>query len=189
MNASYYVLPLLCLFFVSTSQDETIKWTKDRNLKWSDFENTLQKDSPVAALSWIGITYSAPITLNPERCFLEIYAGFDKKKSRIWKEKTNDHILSHEQGHFNLAEIYARKMRCYLTSNPYKIYYSDFESDLNIILKAYEDSLEIVSDKYDFETDHSQEIKKQSEWSIKIKNELKELNKYNNTYVTILFKP
>jgi hypothetical protein len=187
MKINFIIIYLLNFFFVQNNQDSIIKWKKDNKLKWIDYEAILKKETPVAAVSSVGI-YSAFISINNEKSLIEIYAGFDKKKSAVWNVKANDNILTHEQGHFDLVELYSRKMRKYLSNNQYKIDFYNYEIELDKLFNLYDDSLKNMQDQYDWETHFSLELEKQIMWTKTIKSELKNLDIYSNTFVTIYFK-
>ena len=89
----------------------------------------------------------------------------------------NDYILSHEQAHFDIAEIYARKLNKLLRS--YKPDENNFTRDVNKIyenvMKEYND----MQEEYDQETNFSINKIKQEEWLGKVSKELDNLNKYS----------
>jgi len=95
----------------------------------------------------------------------------------------NDHILSHEQGHFDISEIYARKLNKALKA--YRPRENSISRDVNEIYKKVMDEKEEYQTKYDKETDFSRNKQQQSEWLEKIKDELDDLDEYANYGSTI----
>jgi predicted secreted Zn-dependent protease len=78
--------------------------------------------------------------------------------------------LLHEQGHFDITELYARKLDEAIREynfNPKK-----FKTDLDQIYKDIMDEKEDRQNRYDLETDFSRNQEKQAEWIKKIQKEL-----------------
>jgi predicted secreted Zn-dependent protease len=93
-----------------------------------------------------------------------------------WGRIKNDHILSHEQGHFDIAEIYARKLNKALSA--YVFNRNTVSRDVNAI---YDDVIKLhhkAQEQYDDETDYSRNFKEQEEWKNRIAAELKILESF-----------
>jgi predicted secreted Zn-dependent protease len=84
----------------------------------------------------------------------------------------NDWILKHEQGHFDIAEIFARKLNKGV--GEYQFNKASFQIDLNAIYKSVVDAKEKFQQQYDDETDYSRNKPKQEEWFKKIESELQQ---------------
>jgi predicted secreted Zn-dependent protease len=86
--------------------------------------------------------------------------------------------LSHEQGHFDIAEIFARKLNKHMSE--YIFNKDSFKEDLkNIYLNVTVEKEQMQND-YDRETDHSIIKSKQEEWLKKIDTMLVELKNFSN---------
>jgi len=162
------------LHFSSSNQDNSlIDWNAGRKLNWSDFKAEPKKDYAAAALTSTSIKIDCGYSNNIAK--YHISCSFDKKKS--WGRVKNDYILSHEQAHFDIAEIYARKLNKLLRS--YKPDENNFTRDVNKIyenvMKEYND----MQEEYDQETNFSINKIKQEEWLGKVSKELDNLNKYS----------
>lgn len=187
----FYKLLIVLIFYFcfngNDSKEDFIKWSNEIKIRWSDFHGNLQQNTPVAAVSFVGIVYKT-ITKSYEFYLLEVYASFDRNKSCVWMEKASDSLLVHEQGHFNLAEIYSRKMRKALIENRSNYYRTKVNEDIHNLFNMYSDSLSIRQNCYDKETHFSQKYDKQIEWNLTIRKELKELERYRTRYVKIYLK-
>ena len=162
------------LLFVSTSirQNNLIEWSAARKLTWDDFKATPNPASSNAALT----SSSINIEFGYDNTGLDysIKCSFDKTKS--WVRIKNDVVLGHEQGHFDLAEVHARKL--YKAMKEYKFNLQTVSNDVN---KIYADIMKLhaeTQNKYDQETDYSRNKVKQDEWQEKIEDELKGLDKF-----------
>ena len=160
-----FIFPLL---LVHQRDDDFIKWQEDRKLTWEDFEAEPVKMGSTAAMTTthLGFGYSV---MNGQVNY-KIDCRFEKKKS--WGLVKNDWILNHEQGHFDIAEFFARKLN--QETSEYKFNRNTFKTDLDAIYKSVVDEKEKYQQLYDDETNYSRNKKKQEEWLKKIEDELKE---------------
>ncbi|MDP6909549.1 MAG: hypothetical protein QF371_08585, partial [Flavobacteriales bacterium] len=85
-----------------------IEWQEERVLKWSDFKGKPNKLSKNEALTDSGIAIS--LTCDDEHSEVKVESFFNPYKS--WsKNHTSDYLLEHEQLHFDITELFARKLR------------------------------------------------------------------------------
>lgn len=178
------IIFFLCIFFFFESftfqlAPNAIVWDEARNLTWNDFKGKPEKTSPYLALTTSGIYFS--INGTPSDLKIEVKSYFDPSAS--WRKEENDELLRHEQWHFNITEIFARKMRkemlkMVLKKSSIKQQLSQLHAQINSNCKAYQQ-------KYDNETDHSKKPEKQKEWEKKLLIELKELANFSNTSLSL----
>ena len=167
-------LNLNCL---AQDSDSIIYWNTSVKLCWQDFKGRVPDSTEYdVAKSYIEIFTKG------ERSFglpnYRIYPTFNRYKS--WSKDTTIFILSHEQGHFDIGELYARKMRRSILGLREKGVES-IDEYLKI-LYLYNDECIKFNDQYDTETAHGVYKSKQIEWSKKIAKELCELKKFEVDY-------
>ncbi|PWT70349.1 MAG: hypothetical protein C5B59_20760 [Bacteroidetes bacterium] len=149
-----------------------IDWNPKRKLAWSDFKAPPDNAVKAAALTSTNIKIDAGFENNSFQ--YHIHCMFDKSKS--WGRVKNDYVLQHEQGHFDIAEIYARKLNKMLKS--YKPHDSDPSKDVTKIYQNVMQGYNEEQNLYDQETNFSIDHTKQEEWLRKIDNGLRELQDY-----------
>lgn len=158
---------------------QKIEWSENRKLIWSDFKtkDNLGKDIGVVAFANVGMGYSAETTTNPKApVSIKVSVFFDPEKS--WKVDyiKGDRVLVHEQKHFDVAEIFGRKLR--------KLIIENIKNSLDYqkkFIPIYKDNLaeyKSFQKKYDTETNHGLNEEKQLEYNLVIAEELRKLNKY-----------
>jgi hypothetical protein len=162
-------LPVICL---GQGKEELIHWAQDQRLTWKDYKGSADRNAGAAAstATYLGIDYN----FSPKGLTYKITCSFSKNKS--WGLHKTEYILGHEQGHFDIAEIFARKLNKKMAV--YKFNPDTYKSDLR---KIYEDIIyekEEMQNAYDAETNHSIEKQKQEEWLKKIELLLEEYKAY-----------
>jgi hypothetical protein len=170
------ILLLSLLFYPAAggSQSHLIEWKADRKLSWADFQGAPVSGTDNAALTSSNINFNFGYGSNGFR--YSISCRFDK--SRSWVRVKNDHILAHEQAHFDIAELHARKLKKALSS--YKYREATVNNDLNRIYDTVMKEHHQMQTQYDQETDHSRKFDKQAEWLTKVAGELKAHDAYAN---------
>ncbi|MDJ1498351.1 DUF922 domain-containing protein [Cytophagaceae bacterium DM2B3-1] len=98
-------------------------------------------------------------------------------KKQSWTLDTvSESLLRHEQGHFDIAELYARKIRQTIDSL-HKKAVKDPKVYANIIQSFFKERSRVGA-IYDRETSHGTDIVEQKRWIQKISFELKRLHNF-----------
>jgi hypothetical protein len=140
-----------------------IEWSPDRKLTWDDFKgkpNTV--DFPDAlAVTNSGISFESG-SLNPFKDG-EVFVRnmFYNHGSWVLPEGRNDYVLKHEQIHFDITEIYTRKLRKALSDA--KITTSN-SSRAHAIFESIKSEWENRQEYYDSKTKHGLKKETQEEW-------------------------
>lgn len=165
-----YLLILLTFF----QSSRTIEWNQERKLTWEDFKGKPEINSTKAALTYSSI--HAQFGYNDKALQYTITCTFDGMKS--WGRIKNDYILAHEQGHFDLTEVFARKLNKNLSE--YRFNKKTVGDDINKIYQSVVDELTSVQQKYDRETDHSRDFPLQAQWNRTIDSLLTVTHNFRN---------
>jgi len=171
----YFSLILLFIplfVFAQDKNEELIDWNSGHRLAWNDYKGAPDPNSDAAATttSYLGIEYN----LTNNKVTYKIACRFSKNKS--WGLYKTDHILGHEQGHFDITEIFARKLN--KETGEYVFNKNSYQRDLQKIYNDIVREKEILQNQYDKETDFSRNKEKQAEWLKMIKEMLKDLEDY-----------
>lgn len=172
------VIFLLFIFNITYSQckkeSDSIRWSKEVKLEWKDFKGAVPfGDLGIKkAISSLEILATCIDFKEDSIPVFEIEVFFVKTKS--WVVLKTDDILRHEQDHFDIAEIYARKLRkIYKEMNIQKK--SNVDEYSNAFEKA-QNELDLVQKHYDKEVNFIPENREI--WYKKIAKELEELKDY-----------
>jgi hypothetical protein len=159
---------------VRKESSEMIPWIIDKRLAWDDFlcEPKRGSDAVASTSTSLGIAYQ----LTDGQLKYHITCNFNKEKS--WGLLKTDYILAHEQGHFDITEIFARKLSEALQN--YQFNKRSFKRDISQIYQSIVDQKEAFQKQYDGETDHSRNRRMQYDWLEKIESLLEETQPYSD---------
>jgi len=157
--------------------EELLDWSPTR-LSWEDYKGKPGGYADAAAITStaLGMEYH----LRGSKLSFKITCRFSKNKS--WGKHRTEYILQHEQGHFDITEIFARKLAKELLA--YKVKRKTLEQDIADIYNRVMREKEEFQDRYDEGTDYSRNNRKQAEWLQKIEKELEDLEEFAN-YQTV----
>lgn len=185
----------------SFENDSIIYWSESRKLVWDDFQG--EKDTSqfnnkygvALAISVVDIIFSYSSK------HIIVFASFDKKDS--WTVTESKDVLGHEQLHFDIAELFARKIRKAFSElkknnvSDYSVYDSIFvkytkemteynnKFDKNTLGVSAEKSITEEGEEYALIESEDSEIYilGQKYWREKVAKELKELEEYSSPFI------
>jgi len=169
------------------SENDAVIWSKEIRLKWSDFK--AESNPAIFEDSHSSIKYGFTWIIDSDKQNDEIVFSIDKISvtvefnpllSWVRESESNDNLLIHEQGHFDLAEMLRRDYDKILKT----IFYDKFfptrgQNDAQRKQFAKEDSGKMISieidklsnilkqkrDEYDAETEFGSNIKNQLQFN------------------------
>jgi hypothetical protein len=158
---------------------DAITWSAGRRLRWSDFGSSAPKAGDEGALTAYSIFYGV-------RCVGETFefravAGFLPHESWVRPEvvaerTTSERTLRHEQTHFDLTEVFARRLRQAFSHLYEPCRRAD--TDLDALASQYLRAERTEQQRYDEETHHGLVAAEQSTWDRKTASDLASLGKY-----------
>lgn len=160
------ILPAISL--AQSPGEELMTWNANRKLNWNDYKANPDPTTGAAATTTTYLTIE--YKMSNESFQFKIKSFFSKDLS--WGLHRTDYILQHEQGHFDIAEIFARKL--YKEMSSYVFNKRTYQKDLNKIYEGVVQEKTDFQNNYDRETNHSIDKEKQAMWLVKIKNLLRE---------------
>ena len=168
--------------FKTAKEDVTIPWAKDRKLIWDDFKGKPDSGSPNAAMTDSGFGFSSGNYIH-DSVPLTITNCFDKNKSWVKKKQETDELLAHEQCHFDITELFTRKLKKQLLAAKFKN--KTFEKAMHDLYEKNSKEWHDYQNLYDKETNHSKITDKQLEWEQKVAKDLSELDEYGMTTLSV----
>ena len=116
MKKSGLLICLLLFFSITFSQEEQekIKWQANRHLTWNDFKAAPDTTLSYSANTNSGISYSWNYSTATGVPVLEheVFTNFYPNRSWVQDDiHDEEYLLGHEQLHFDISELHARKLR------------------------------------------------------------------------------
>lgn len=167
----FFLLSVLVLFPLNDS--EKMAWSEDRKLTWEDFQGKPDRAANYVASTNSGITFSYSISEENGERELDwtVQSHFYPKLSWFKKEKVSEYILNHEQTHFDITELHARKLRKNLENARFS---KRIKQEIETIYRENENERREMQQKFDSETGHSINREKELFWGNYVAQQLKE---------------
>ena len=167
-------------FSFSQNDADAISWNENRLLNWSDFKANPIQNTDAAALTASGISFGFSIGTTGNRITkfkTEVKCLFYPHESWYKSHSADAHILGHEQLHFDITELHARKFRQQIS----KIKPSaNLKKQLNTLYKAISKASYDMQKTYDADTNHSINRERQAYWSSYVSSELRRLQAFKS---------
>lgn len=173
------------LYFVDNPQlyEKEILWSEGRKLTWNDFKADKYpygSISNAAAATYCGITFSTNRVTSFKKIRFFVTTVFETTKSWVSEEgRASDDVLLHEQKHFDLCEVYARRLYKELTEANLNM---QTLAQSNDIYQKVFDEYNARQQSYDSETSHGINQQEQHRWNTMIADELAALSEYADHY-------
>lgn len=156
----------------SQEKEDLLEWNEFYELSWDDFQAAATPETFGDAGTAVQIK-AKPYLVGKEIHY-DVKAYFNRKKS--WARDRSPSLLSHERLHFDIAELYARKIRKKIRAladqgNNDPAVYNEAIKKL-LMESNHED------ERYDKETLHGALQERQRIWEKEIRLELKHLERF-----------
>lgn len=176
MNIIKTIIAVLFFLILTKSwgqEFEGILWIEGQKLTWSDFKGVPPSDSKAVAVTGSGITYkfSSYFKKGKKQIDFNVSTYFYPNSSWYKPELCDSLILSHEQLHFDITEIYARKMRKELDRTSFS---KNIKAEVRAIYNKINKELNDFQNLYDTSTNYSRNEEQQIIWNKKITRVLRQ---------------
>ncbi|WP_460219752.1 DUF922 domain-containing protein [Psychroserpens sp. MEBiC05023] len=176
-----FLIIFLVLFNVSSNNNEvTITWNESQKLSWSDFKGPIEANSDAVAVTASGITFSFSVQQSNSQIVsfeTNVSAHFYPEKSWYIKSKGDDHILAHEQLHFDITELHVRQLRYAISKLSVS---QDIKRELRTLHEQANINLAKMQNAYDTQSENSINKEQQALWSEFVKAELDKFKAYRS---------
>ena len=145
-----------------------------KTLTWDDFKGTPPAENDYTAYTYWDVfyTYSVDLSQDTVACRFEVWRCFDHEKSWVRKGRNDDYsrLLKHEQGHYDIAQIFVKELHKTFASTTYsaKNYDQEIQTIFGTLLQKYR----TIEKRYDRETEHYAHRENQNAWNEYFQKEL-----------------
>ncbi len=151
---------------------QTLRWRPDKKLNWNHFRAASDPDSEFHALSSTGISLSATskIFRDDIEVDFQIYCFFNPQESWVKSDKHSAALLAHEQLHFDIAEVFTRKLKRQL--NSIRFHPRDYQQQIDEVFESLLEEMDEIHNRYDRETEHGINATAQAKWNHMVQKKL-----------------
>lgn len=157
-----------------------IRWNSQRLLTSANFQGETDK-RPFQAGTYTGIRQFVRISPWTGKATLTIECIFDCRLSYFKPSDADSFVLAHEQVHFDIAEVYARKLRKMIRED-FRTY-DEYTEKRSEVFGGIQKELFRKQDEYDAEV--YSDISMQQKWNEWVRNELRQLDAYSSTEIQL----
>lgn len=160
-------------FFLLSPQSDSEKmlWSENKKLTWEDFRGKPIPSASFVASTNTGISFQYSYSIKNDEVKVEysVSSFFLPDKSWFQSGKVNQHILNHEQAHFDISELHARMLRKNLAGKKFS---KKVKLEIVGIYQQVEQKRRAMQVKFDAETDHSRNEVMEIQWEKQIAKQL-----------------
>lgn len=173
-----FLILLFGIYSIQAQEQEKLAWKENSLLSWEDFKAAPKSTSPFSANTNSGMSYSWNYSTATGKPILEhkVVSNFYPGLSWVKQLEHPDYLLAHEQVHFDITELHARKLRKRLDT--YQISRS-VKQDLKRIYNQVEAERVAMQHQFDKETSHSERKIEEQRWRNFVAQELEKLSDYS----------
>ncbi len=177
-----YKIILIAFFSIVIQSDNepVMSWSESYRLTWEDFKAKPKYNVSAVATTASGITFGFSVKQSDSRVIsftTEVEAHFYPEQSWYKADRADNHVLGHEQLHFDITELHARKFRKRISL--LKIT-NDIAKRLRATHRTINKELAAFQNQYDTETNFSRNIEVQLQWQAFVKKELDKLDDFKS---------
>lgn len=167
---------------IAQESSDKIFW-EETKLTWDDFRAQPNPDSPFQANTNAGLSYSWGLRNENGKIELkyEVLSYFNPNSSWVVPQsKNSEYLLQHEQLHFDITELHARKLRKKLAELKIEQLGKDPKGVLNKFYEEIEKERAAMQLKYDKESNHSINKEGEAKWQNLVRKEMKKYENFNS---------
>lgn len=164
----FLIVFLFCISNIfAQGNDSLVLFTKQ--IQWSSFKGAPNSDISGAKISTLFILKVRRVNKWNGTLLFKAFALMDPSKSWVKPGYADQYTLLHEQTHFNITQICAKKLQAELNQMKLK---SRKSAMIEVTLTKWQSKMEVLQEQYDLETMYGNDTEAQKLWNEKIIAEL-----------------
>lgn len=152
--------------------EQAFQWSPYRRLTWEDFRGGIRRGvtDRTAAETSCGIAIETSLATASDKARVYVFNTFDKQKSWVRPGQDITSVLEHEQGHWDLCELYTRKIQARF--NAAHITGGSLKREVSRIYDSGMQEYVERQEQYERETAHGTIASEQKRWTEMLSREL-----------------
>ncbi|TSJ44134.1 DUF922 domain-containing protein [Mucilaginibacter corticis] len=166
------ILLLSLLYCTNTVKAQDIPWIKDKPLKWKDFAGTPDNGPHDATThSYLRYTFYHHLQDTVHQLSFKVECLFSTQRSWVRPGHEGENLLKHEQLHFDITELFARKLMAAFNAATYT---ANYREEIQAIFQRINNDRRDMQTKYDTQSNHSHDKGLQAVWEQYVHNKLEQ---------------
>jgi len=163
---------ILIVILISVFQfnNSVIEWSSKKCISWDMYKSKIPSSSKFSAITKIEVQMEITEYASDSSSF-KVYTKLIPEESWVKSDRT-EHLLQHEQTHFNIAKVYSVILENELN---YCCYFDSNSELIDLLFSKYNDKISNLQTAYDIETNYSKNIPCQYEWNEYVNKKLDSL--------------
>jgi len=178
----FFIL-VLSISSLAFAQSEELKifWSEETALTWEDFQGVPLENTLFHANSNTGLSYSWGLKGTSQKMELnyKVETFFYPEQSWVQPTSKSEYLLKHEQLHFDISELHARKLRKLLANVDGSKINKDSRDYLNKLYEKIDKERSAMQKAFDKESNHSLNKEAELKWQQFIEGELNKFEEFN----------
>ena len=152
--------------------EKRFSWSKDRKLTWADFKGPVpaRAATRTAAETSAGMGVETNTVTSDNAPKVYVFNAFETMTSWVRPDHNTMDVLEHEQGHFDICELYTRKMRQRFARANLTV--KNLQSVVGEVFQSVQREHAERQQQYEDETSHGIITEAQKRWTELIRKEL-----------------
>lgn len=165
---------------IAQNDEDKIYWIEE-GLTWEDFKASPPGDAAFHANTSAGLSYGWSMRSENGITELkyEVKSYFNPYSSWVVPGSESEYLLKHEQLHFDITELHARKLRKKLAAVESSQLGNNPKPLLSRIYQSIEKERAQMQAKFDRETNHSLNKEAEARWRDYVKREMKKFEAFD----------
>lgn len=161
-------------------EGDTIYYAANRPLKWDDFQEKPRNSKYAGSVfPSFGFEEQQEITNGVIKLQFSLKVYVPKSACWVKDNSRDDYTLNHEQRHFDIVEIVAKRFEQKIRST--KLPVNNFDGLINFEFYEFFGEMNSLQEQYDTETQHGINSGQQAQWNRRIDQDLVALGVKNNS--------
>lgn len=172
----------LPVFGFGQSEDLKISWSEEAHLTWEDFQGVPLEKTLFHANTNTGLSYSWGLKGTSQKMELDykVESFFYPEQSWVQPASKSEYLLKHEQLHFDISELHARKLRKLLANVEASKINKDSRDYLNKLYENIDKERSAMQNAFDKESNHSLSKEAELKWRQYIAEELNKFKEFSS---------
>ena len=174
LTVEYYQVP------DARALETSFPWSRKRPLQWADFKAPVRSGAPAdfAAETSCGFGFATNTLTGHNTVKIYVFNAFETQKSWVRAGQSKPDVLRHEQGHFDICELFTRRLRERFSKATLTI--SNLHEVAENVYRTTQQEYIAYQNEYERQTAHGTITEEQDTWTARLAHELSDTEQWTS---------